>query len=141
MSRISLIAGACAAVLAAACGSDSTAPRSTLSGTYKLFAVDRIALPATVTIDGTLRSVTSGILTVNDSAYHYSVCVTATGATNAICGSGQTALVDSGRVVSAERGPSFIDWTNHSSRALVVAGDTLSFQRSDAATPRLDFVR
>ncbi len=106
-----------------------------------MFAVDLIALPAAVTIDGTLRSVTSGTLTVNDSAYHYSVCVTATGATSATCGSGQTALVDSGRVVSAELGPSFIGWTNHISRALIVSGDTVSFQRNDLTTPRLDFVR
>ncbi len=141
MPRIPLFATAAVAVFLAGCGSDTTAPRSELAGTYRLFAVDQLPLPADVMIDGVLRVVTSGSLTVNDTAYHYSVCVVATGATNGSCGSGHTALVDSGRVVSAERGPSFIGWTNHASRALIVSGDTLTFQRNDSPTPRLDFVR
>lgn len=141
MSRFSFLAVLTAAATLAACGSDSTAPRSRLSGSYALFGVDQIRLPATTTIDGTLRTVTSGTLTVNDTAYKYVVCVNATGATSVECGAGKNALIDSGRVVSAELGPSFIGWTNHTSRALIVSHDTLSFQRNDNTTPRLDFAR
>jgi hypothetical protein len=141
MDRISLLIAAVAATLVTGCGADSTAPRSALAGTYTLFAVDEIRLPATATIDGVMRTVTRGTLTVNDTAYHYTVCMNATGATDAACGTGQTALVDSGRVVHGEGGASFIGWTTHASRALVVSGDTLRFQRNDNVAPRFDFVR
>lgn len=141
MSRLSLFAIATAAAALVACGSDSTGPQGGITGSYKLFAVDLIRLPALTTIDGTSRTVTSGMLTVNDTAYRYVVCVNATGATSPECGAGQSALIDSGRVVSAELGPSFIGWTNHVSRGLVAVRDSLSFQRNDATTPRFDFAR
>lgn len=141
MPRFSLLVAVTAAAGLAACGSDSTAPRSGIAGSYKLFAVDQIRLPALTTIDGAPRTVTSGMLTVNDTSYRYIVCISATGATSTDCGAGQNALIDSGRVVSAERGPSFIGWTTHVSRALIAARDTLSFQRNDLTTPRFDFAR
>jgi len=130
------------ALVSAACGADATAPATHIAGSYKLIAVNDSSLPLATVIDFVPRTVTNGTLTVTDSTYRFTICVGALGAAgDATCGAGKLSINDSGLVWSAGSGSSFIDRTSHNSRGLIVAGDTLEFQRSDLITPRLKFVR
>jgi hypothetical protein len=126
---------------AGACSKDSTSPRDRIDGSFRLVRINETALPASVVLDGVPRTVTDGTLIVADSTYHVTLCANAGGATGSSCGAGKVAIIDSGYVWSTNSGVSFVGWTSHVSRALVISSDSLTFQRNDFLTPTLTFVR
>ena len=135
MRRLILVA----IFLAGCAKSDATAPSqpaTPVAGNYVLTYVDGSPLPATVSVNGTSFTYTSGTLAVASSTFQFTVCSQNAGAQSA-CGSGFQSTVGSGQWSEPSSGDIlFVEANSSSSVAATYNAGALTLPFGSGALPQ-----
>lgn len=114
-----------ALTLSAACSS-STAPTTSIRGSYVLSTVNGSALPATKNVNGFMMTFSSGTMTVTDSAFQWRVCIPSPSALSA-CGNGFDQLWAEGTWKATSASSVTFVGNTESPTAVSVSGSQLTF--------------